>query len=70
MQTLTMKIDGMKCDGCADRITSLLEKEPGVRRAAVTFSAGEGQITYNPHAVEEGRILEVVKQAGFGAEGI
>ena len=55
-----LKIDGMNCDGCAERITTLLEKEHGVREAAVSFSAGEGQIAYNSHAVEEERIFEVI----------
>ena len=68
MNTIMLKIDGMSCDGCAERVTTLLEKEPGVREARVSFSAGEGQITYNPHTVEEKRILEVIKQAGFGTE--
>ncbi len=70
MNMLKLKIDGMHCDGCAERITTLLKKEPGVREVAVSFSAGEGQITYNSHAVEQERIVEVVKQAGFGAEQV
>ena len=70
MKNLTLKIDGMHCDGCAERITTLIEKEPGVRKVAVSFSAGEGRIAYNSLRVMPERIVEVVKQAGFGAERI
>ena len=70
MKTLTLKIEGMNCDGCANRITTLLEKEPGVREVAVSFSSGEGQITYNPYSIEQDRIVEVVTKAGFGAERV
>lgn len=34
VNTVTMRIEGMHCEGCAERITLLLEKEPGVRDAA------------------------------------
>ena len=70
MKKLTLKIDGMHCDGCAERVTTLLEKEPGVREVAVSFSAGEGRITYNSHTVGQERIVEVVEQGGFGAEKV
>ena len=68
MKTLSLKIEGMNCDGCAERIAALLEKEQGVREAEVSYSAGTGLITFNPHTVAEERILEVVDLAGFGAE--
>ena len=68
MNTMTLKIDGMSCDGCAERVTTLLEKEPGIRKVAVSFSTGEGQISFNPQSVAEERIFEIITQAGFGAE--
>ena len=68
MKRLKLKIDGMNCDGCAERITTVLEKEPGVRKAQVSFAEGFGDIAYNDHSVEEKRIFEVIEQAGFSAE--
>ncbi len=68
MKKLTLKIDGMNCDGCAERITTVLEKEPGVRQAQVSFSEGVGDIAYNDHVVREDRIFEVINKAGFSAE--
>ena len=65
MNTATMTIGGMHCDGCARRIEGLLEKEPGVRSATVSFAERSARLTYNPHAVSEERLVAVIEQGGF-----
>ena len=65
MNTATMTIEGMHCDGCARRIEALLEKEPGVRSAAVSFAEGSARLRYNPHAVSEERLVAVIEVGGF-----
>ncbi len=64
MQT-TIKIEGMHCDGCASRVKGLLEKEPGVREADVSYQAGEARIKHNEHSVEPARLREVIERAGY-----
>ena len=70
MITMTMKIKGMHCDGCAARITALLENTAGVREVSVSFERGQAEIRYNPYAVEDDRLAEVVEQAGFEVERV
>ena len=65
MNTVSIKIDGMHCDGCAGRIKTLLEGAPGVRGATVSFADGLARVRYNPHAVSEGRLVEVIEGGGF-----
>ena len=65
MYTATIKIDGMHCDGCAQRIKTLLEREPGVREAAVSFADGLARVSYNPHVASEGHLAEVIETGGF-----
>ena len=65
MKTVSLRIDGMHCDGCAERITTLLEKAPGVRDAAVSFADGQARVRYNPHTVNEAGLVEVIEQGGF-----
>ena len=65
MKTATLKIEGMHCDGCAERITTLLEKEPGVRDAAVSFADGQARVRYNSHAIHQDRLVEVIEGGGF-----
>ncbi len=65
MNTVTIKIEGMHCDGCAERITTLLQKEPGVRDAAVSFANGQARVRYNSHAIHQDRLVEVIEGGGF-----
>ena len=65
MDTTTFRIDGMNCDGCADRIRTLLGKEPGVREASVSFAEGSAAVRFNPHTVSEARLREIIETGGF-----
>ena len=65
MNTATMTIEGMHCEGCARRIEGLFEKEPGVRSAAVNFAEGSARLRYNPHTVSEERLVAVIEAGGF-----
>ena len=65
MQTLTIKIDGMKCDGCANRIRSLLENEVGIRTADVSYADASAHVTFNEHATSRLHLREVIERAGF-----
>lgn len=67
MTTGTIKIEGMHCDGCANRVKGLLEKEPGVREAEVSYQAGEARVKYNEQSIAVDRLRQVVEQAGYTA---
>ena len=38
---------------------------PGVREATVSFADGLARVQYNPHAVSEGRLVDVIEGGGF-----
>ena len=38
MKTATFTIDGMLCDGCASTVKTLIERQPGVQMATVSFA--------------------------------
>lgn len=65
MNTANFRIDGMHCEGCADRIRTLLGKEPGVREARVSFAEGSAAVRFNPHTLDEARLREVIETGGF-----
>ncbi len=68
MNTVTFRIGGMHCDGCAERIRTLLAAVPGVREASASFAEGAARVRYNPHATNEARLAEVIEKAGFTAD--
>ena len=65
MKTTTFKIEGMNCDACANTIKKLVEKEPGVRVAEVSFDEGTARILYDPTSVKEDRLVDTIQKPGF-----
>jgi len=65
MKTTIFRIEGMNCDACANSIKSLVEKERGVRVASVSFNERLARVLYDPQAVGEDRLVEVIQQPGF-----
>ena len=68
MNRATFTIGGMHCDGCAQRIKTLLEKQPGVRDAQVSFSSGLADVGYNPQVMTESKLVEIIDGAGFAVQ--
>lgn len=65
MKTMTFRIEGMHCEGCAKTIEALLGAEPGVQRAAVSFQAREAQVLFDPKAADDARIVAAIERAGY-----
>jgi len=66
MKTTIFKIEGMNCDACANTIKSLVEKEPGVRMASVSFNGRQARVLYDPKFVEEERLVDAIQKPAFG----
>jgi len=69
MKTTVFRIEGMNCDACANTIKNLVEKEPGVRMASVSFSERRARVLYDPQTVQEVRLIETIQKPGFRVVG-
>ena len=69
MKTIIFKIEGMNCDACANTIKSLVEKEPGVRIASVSFADRQARVLYDPQSVDEERLVDAIQKPGFRVAG-
>ncbi|MHB1826979.1 MAG: heavy-metal-associated domain-containing protein [Steroidobacteraceae bacterium] len=67
MRSVVLQIRGMHCDGCANSVKALLEREPGVKSAAVAFESGAARVLFDPLKIEEKRLLAVLVQLGYAA---
>lgn len=65
MKLVTLKIEGMRCDGCAQTIRGLIEREPGVKTTTVSFEDGAARVLYDPATVDENRLVAAVEKPGF-----
>jgi copper chaperone CopZ len=69
MHSVTLKLDGMHCDGCAATIQALLERNAGVHKAAVSFSDGHARVLYDPRSVTEAQLTAAIEKGGFRVSG-
>lgn len=69
MHSVTLKVEGMHCDGCAATMRALLERNAGVRKAAVSYGDGEARVLYDPRSVDEAQLTAIVEKAGFRVTG-
>jgi copper chaperone CopZ len=67
MKSVTLKIQGMHCGGCARTIQTLLERQPGVRSAAVRFESGEARVVFDPTVLDEQSLVALLEQPGYHA---
>jgi copper chaperone len=69
MNDTILKIEGMHCDGCAQRLKTVLEREPGVHEAEVSFADGHARIRFRPQGLDDSRLAQVIESAGFTVAG-
>jgi copper chaperone len=70
MKTATFTIEGMHCDGCASTIKALLDRQPGVQMAMVSFADRQARILYDPNATDEPRLVAAIEKPGFRVAGL
>lgn len=65
MNNVTLRVEGMRCNGCAATIQALLERCDGVRKVSAQFDPAEARVLYDPGAVTEDEIVAVIEKAGY-----
>ena len=60
-----MKIEGMSCSACANRIERIVNKLDGVEKGAVNFAAETLALEYDESAIELGQVEAAIEKAGF-----
>lgn len=65
MKTQTFSIDGMRCEGCAETVRTLLSREPGVKMAEVSHEPGRARVLFDPAAVSEKQLAALIERPGY-----
>jgi len=68
MQTETIRVGGMTCVNCQNRIRKKLKSLAGVKAAVVDYAAGTAKITYDETAVDLAAIAEAIESLGYTPE--
>ena len=68
MKEVNLKIEGMHCTGCSNRLEKVLNNTDGVEKATVSFEEKQAIITYNESQIDIAQIKETIEGAGFKGE--
>lgn len=68
MKEIKLKIEGMHCTGCSNRLEKVLNNTDGVEKATVSFEEKQAIITYNESQIDLTQIKEAIEGAGFKGE--
>ncbi len=68
-ERIDLSVTGMSCAACARRIERGLAKQPGVLSAGVNFATARATVEYDARATGVGRLIDAVKEAGYGTRG-
>ena len=67
MKEVTIRIEGMTCDGCIRNVTKTLEGLVGVNEAKVSLEQARAVVQYDPLTIDEQTMRQAVEEAGFDA---
>lgn len=65
MKSVTLKVEGLRCTGCAERIRSRVAAQPGVKTTDVSFDQAQARVLYDPQATDEGQLVDVIQELGY-----
>jgi len=65
---VNMKISGMTCDSCVQKVETSLEKVDGVTGVDVTLAGNTAVITFDPNKTTAGKLQAAVQATGFKVE--
>ena len=68
MENIILKINGMKCTGCSQRVEKALKNTDGIESASVNLEIREANISYNKDLVTYDKICETIVDLGFEVE--
>ena len=65
MKTINLTILGMDCAACASTLERVMNRQKGVERAVVNYTAGSMELTYDDAALTLEDVVLFVKKSGF-----
>lgn len=66
---LLIRIQGMHCHRCEDRIQKSLARTAGVHEVEVDFPSGQASVLFDPNTVSSDNLVGVVTGTGYQVTG-
>lgn len=65
MKSVTLKVEGLRCNGCAEKVRVRIAEQPGVHATDVSFEQGQARVLYDPQTTDEDRLVGAVQELGY-----
>ncbi len=65
VKTVTLRVRGMTCGGCATTVEKALKSTDGVEEVMVSFERGRAVIKYDDQKVTVAKLRLVIQSTGF-----
>lgn len=62
-----LKVEGMTCNGCVNKVKTSLEKTDGVKSAQVSLEKNSAVVLYDDSKTDEASLKKAVNSSGFKA---
>ncbi len=66
MEEVQLRVSGMSCTGCEQRIEKALGRVEGVLRSAADHRAGQVRVVFAPARTSEQSVRACIERAGYG----
>lgn len=62
---ISLRIGGMTCISCQQRIENALQKTKGICKANVSYSKGTADVDFDTQQISESKIKDVIEETGY-----
>jgi copper ion binding protein len=65
MESMTLPVSGMTCQGCVASVTRALSRVPGVAKVDVSLPEEKASVEFDPAQTDVAALRAAVERAGF-----
>lgn len=65
MQSITLNVEGMTCQGCVNAISTALKQTDGIKEVQVSLENHHATINFDPTKIQTDQIKQSIEEAGF-----
>jgi len=70
VQSAVITVQGMRCDDCAEKITSALQKQEGVQQAEVSLADGAAKVSYDTKVTSLASLEQTIANLGYSTPNV
>jgi copper chaperone CopZ len=68
MASIKLRVGGMSCGHCQEKVEQALRKTEGVYSAVVNLSDGAAEVDFDDDLVTTGQLVSAIQKAGYQAK--